>query len=238
MVHKELPSDWLTGGILDAEYKRYILLAWLKQIERDFRDVKIYPGLGSLIEQHRELQSFQSDQQQWQSKLKGSLKGLNFASRRMIYEHFTAHPQLQDYLDELLTFAIPQLEKAMANGRNLYEIVEEHLELQPIGVQPLYCDEGYLFVYDESLKTVNNYRFSKSNIIINGEPHMRMKMTPVDRVKKSLNETFEHMKIRLTREYPDWPNPAVFLARMSYTFPLQEAALPVAKRRLLHALRT
>jgi hypothetical protein len=67
---------------------------------------------------------------------------------------------------------------------------------------------------------------------------MRMKMTPVERVKKSLNETFEHMKIRLTREYPDWPNPAVFLARMSYTFPLQEAALPVAKRRLLHALRT
>jgi hypothetical protein len=45
------------------------------------------------------------------------------------------------------------------------------------------------------------------------------------------------MKLRLTREFPDWPNPAVYLARMSYTFPLREAALPVARRRLLHALR-
>jgi hypothetical protein len=45
------------------------------------------------------------------------------------------------------------------------------------------------------------------------------------------------MKIRLTKEFPDWPNPAVFLARMSYTFPLQEAALPVAKRRLMQALQ-
>jgi hypothetical protein len=30
----------------------------------------------------------------------------------------------------------------MTNGRNLYEIVEEHLDLEPIGVQPLYRDEG------------------------------------------------------------------------------------------------
>jgi hypothetical protein len=104
-------------------------------------------------------------------------------------------------------------------------------------VQPLYRDEGYLFVYDESLKTVDNYRYSKSNILINGEPHVRMKVDPVERVKKSLNESFEHMKLRLTREFPNWPNPAVYLARMSYTFPLREASLPVARRRLLHALR-
>ena len=236
MTQRELPSDWLTGGILDAEYKRYILLAWIKQVERDFREVKIYPGLGNLIEQHRELQSFQSEQKHWHHKLRGSLKGLNFASRRMIYEHFTAHPELQSYLDELLSFAIPQIEKAMANGRHLYEIVEEDLKLEPVGVQPLYRDEGYLFMYDESLKTVNNYRFSKSNIIINGEPHVRIKIDPVERVKKSLNETFENMKLRLTREFPEWPNPAVFLARMSYTFPLHEAALPIARRRLTRAL--
>ena len=53
MTRQVLPSDWLTGGILDAEYKGYLLLAWLKQVERDFREVKIYPGLSNLIEQHR-----------------------------------------------------------------------------------------------------------------------------------------------------------------------------------------
>jgi len=74
-------------------------------------------------------------------------------------------------------------------------------------------------------------------IIIDDEPHVRLKTHPVERVKKSLNETFEHMKVRLTKEFPDWPNPAVFLARMSYTFPLREAALPVAKKRLMQALQ-
>mgnify|MGYP001019670819 FL=1 len=74
MTQRELPSDWLTGGILDAEYKRYILLAWIKQVERDFREVKIYPGLGNLIEQHRELQSFQSEQKHWHHKVMVMLK--------------------------------------------------------------------------------------------------------------------------------------------------------------------
>ena len=84
--------------------------------------------------------------------LQGPLQGLDFASRRLIYKHFNAHPELQAYLDELLAFSLPQIEKALATGRNLYDIVEEHLELEPIGVQPLYRDEGYLFVYDEDQK--------------------------------------------------------------------------------------
>ena len=48
MVQDKLPNDWLTSGLLDAEYKQYILLAWLKRWEREFRDVKIYPALGHL----------------------------------------------------------------------------------------------------------------------------------------------------------------------------------------------
>ena len=236
MAHSTLPSDWLTGGVLDAEYKQYILLAWLKQWEREFRDVKIYPGLGSLTEAHRELTTFQIEQRQWRKALQGPLQGLDFASRRLIYKHFNAHPELQKYLDELLAFALPQIEKSIATGKNLYEIVEEHVEIEPVGVQPLYRDEGYLFVYDEDQREVHNYRYAKSPIILNGERHVQLSLTPVEQLKKSWAETFEHMKVRLARQFPELPNPAVFLARVSYSFPLQHTTLPVAKRRLVRLL--
>ena len=236
MAHSNLPPDWLTGGLLDAEYKQYILLAWLKQWEREFRDVKIYPGLGSLTEAHRELSTFQVEQRQWRKALQGPLQGLDFASRRLIYKHFNAHPELQKYLDDLLAFALPQIEKSIATGKNLYEIVEEHLELEPIGVQPLYRDEGYLFVYDEDQREVNNYRYAKSPIILNGQRHVQLSLKPVEQLKKSWAETFEQMKVRLARQFPDLPNPAVFLARVSYSFPLQQTTLPVAKRRLVRLL--
>lgn len=236
MAQTNLPPDWLTGGVLDAEYKQYILLAWLKQWEREFRDVKIYPGLGRLTETHRELSTFQVEQREWDKALRGPLQSLDFASRRLIYKHFNAHPELQQYLDDLLAFALPQIEKSIATGKNLYEIVEEHLELEPIGVQPLYRDEGYLLIYDEDLGEVNNYRYAKSKLILNGEHHVQLSLSPVEQVKKTWTETFEQMKIRLARQFPEWPNPAVFLARVSYSFPLQQTTLPVAKRRLVRYL--
>jgi hypothetical protein len=236
MAQDKLPQDWLTGGVLDAEYKQYLLLAWLKRWEREFRDVKIYPALGHLTEAHRDLTTFQKEQRNWRKALQGPLQGLDFASRRLIYKHFNAHPELQQYLDELLAFSLPQIERAIATGQNLYEIVEEHLELEPIGIQPLYRDEGYLFVYDEDQKTVNNYRYAKSRILLNGDPHVQLSLNPVERVKKSWSETFEHMKVRLARQFPELPNPAVFLARVSYSFPLQQSTLPVAKRRLVRLL--
>jgi hypothetical protein len=236
MVQDKLPNDWLTGGLLDAEYKQYILLAWLKRWEREFRDVKIYPALGHLTDAHRELKTFQKEQRHWRKALQGPLQGLDFASRRLIYKHFNAHPELQSYLDELLAFSLPHIEKAIASGRNLYEIVEEHLELEPVGIQPLYRDEGYLMVFDEDRNEVNNYRYAKSPILLNGERHVQLSLKPVEQLRKSVTETFEHMKVRLARQFPELPNPAVFLARVSYSFPLQQSTLPVAKRRLVRFL--
>ncbi|MDA1336460.1 MAG: hypothetical protein O2818_06175 [Bacteroidetes bacterium] len=236
MSRDKLPKDWITSGLLDAEYKQYLLLAWLKHWEREFRDVKIYPALGHLTEAHRDLKSFQKEQKNWRKALQGPLQGLDFASRRLIYRHFNTHPELQKYLDELLAFSLPQIEKSIATGRNLYEIVEEHLELEPIGIQPLYRDEGYLFVFDEDQNQVNNYRYTKSRIILNGERHVQLSLNPIEQLKKSWTETFEQMKLRLARQFPEWPNPAVFLARVSYSFPLQQTTLPVAKRRLVRFL--
>jgi len=236
MAQDQLPNDWLTSGVLDAEYKHYILLAWLKKWEREFRDVKIYPGLGRLTEAYHDLVTFQKEQKQWLKALQGPLQGLDFASRRLIYKHFNAHPELQKYLDEVLAFSLPQIEKSIATGKSIYEVVEDHLELEPIGVQPLYRDEGYLFVYDEDKREVNNYRYAKSPIIFNGERHVQLSLKPIEQLQKSWTETFEQMKVRLARQFPDWPNPAVFLARVSYSFPLQQTTLPVAKRRLVRLL--
>ena len=58
----------------------------------------------------------------------------------------------------------------------------------------------------------------------------------IKKLKKAWTDTFIQMKVRLARQFPEWPNPAVFLARVSYSFPLQQTTLPVAKRRLIRLL--
>ena len=43
------------------------------------------------------------------------------------------------------------------------------------------------------------------------------------------------MKVRLARQFPEWPNRCL-LACVSYSFPLRQTTLPIAKRRLVRLL--
>ena len=38
---KTLPKNWLTQGWIDFEYKKYQLLAYLQEAEKEFRSVKV-----------------------------------------------------------------------------------------------------------------------------------------------------------------------------------------------------
>ena len=52
------------------------------------------------------------------------------------------------------------------------------------GSSPLYRDEGYLFVYDEDRNEVNNYRYAKSRVLLDGERHVQLALRPVEQLKK------------------------------------------------------
>ena len=83
---------------------------------------------------------------------------------------------------------------------------------------------------------IRDSRYAKSRILLDGERHVQLALRPVEQLKKTWTESFEQMKVRLARQFPEWPNPAVFLARVSYSFPLQQTTLPIAKRRLVRLL--
>jgi len=40
---KKLPTNWLTDGLINFEYKKYLLLAYLKSVEEEFESKRLYP---------------------------------------------------------------------------------------------------------------------------------------------------------------------------------------------------
>jgi len=46
---RKLPTNWLTDGLVDFEYKKYLLLAYLKSVEEEFDSKRLYPILSDLI---------------------------------------------------------------------------------------------------------------------------------------------------------------------------------------------
>ncbi|PIQ20585.1 MAG: hypothetical protein COW65_14085 [Cytophagales bacterium CG18_big_fil_WC_8_21_14_2_50_42_9] len=40
---KNSPANWLTDGLIDFEYKKYQLLAYLKGVQCEFKKKRLYP---------------------------------------------------------------------------------------------------------------------------------------------------------------------------------------------------
>ncbi|MDG2426774.1 MAG: hypothetical protein P8M07_09350 [Flavobacteriales bacterium] len=233
---KQLDKHWLTEGLLDVEYKQYILLAWLQKAKRQFRDVRLYPALAQLIDQHRHLNSLMEGRKNLDKSVKGDVIGLDFKKLRKVHKHMQDHPDLDRYLNELLALAEPLLRETIDEGTSLYELVESGLEFAPVGIQPIYQREGYLMVLDEPRKEVLSYRYHHSQIDTGKERMLRLDCRQVDRRRVGFSDTLEQIKLNLTRLIPELPHPAAFMVRANQSYPLEQTLLPVAKRRLLREL--
>jgi len=52
---KKLQINWLTNGLIDFEYKKYMLLAYLKGVQEEFESKKLYPVFSDLIMHYQNL---------------------------------------------------------------------------------------------------------------------------------------------------------------------------------------
>src|SRR5688500_4378817 len=52
---ERLSKDWLTQGLIDFEYKKYLLLGYLQTVNKSFSKVELYPFLADLVFHYRNL---------------------------------------------------------------------------------------------------------------------------------------------------------------------------------------
>ena len=87
MVEGELkdthdPLPWISQGVLDAEYKEYLLLAWLAKLKVEFKQSRLYPALADLIRKHKELNQLKAELSA--GKERGEAIGLDLRRLRML----------------------------------------------------------------------------------------------------------------------------------------------------------
>lgn len=121
----------------------------------------------------------------------------------------------------------------MANGKELYELVEKNVSIIPVGISPISFQEGYMMVNEFNVKEVHIFHY-QITIFESAEEKFRGISTRfVESVRKGLGDTYENIKLGLVRRYQALPNPATFLVDSQIVCPLEETLLPVAKRLLV-----
>ena len=234
---EKLKSNWLTEGLIDFEYKKYILLAYLKQVSEKFQHSKLYPQLGELISHYQNLIAVQNNQEVLFDQFPRRISKVDMEKLKVIYQRMVEDDDIMKEIKSVISYALPRIKNLVEEGTELYEFVERNLEIDPVGLMPIYDREGYLFLSEDLKDDLLIYQYQVSVFEKSNENYRSIKTTFIGEERKGLARTVENIKLDLIRRFKEFPNPATWLVTSRIYFPIQETLLPIAKRHLIKQIQ-
>ncbi len=229
---EKLAKDWLTNDLIDFEYKKYILLAYLKNVGDKFENKMLFPHLQEVKWHYENTWTLQQKKALLKSLMPGQLSGIDWDNFRFTYEKKDIETESLEEIDAILNYAIPKLGSSWRNGEELFQEILNAIEVSPVGLLPIYCKEGYLFVYQEFIREVLIYYYQMSIYQEKEQALRSINTTLIEKRKYSFSNTFENIKLELIRANQKLPNPATYLVEVKQVLPFQESVLPVAKHKI------
>ncbi|MEB2779876.1 hypothetical protein [Algoriphagus persicinus] len=231
-----LPKNWITEGLIDFEYKKYQLLAYLQETNKHFNEMKLYPVLSELIDHYRDLEELKSGKTELTKLFPKTLDSIDFQKGKLNYLSKVSEDGVMKELTMITEFAIPKLVAQIEEGRTIYDYVEDQLEFEPVGIVPIYNQEGYILMSRDKKKDIHAFRYRSSLLHFAGEKFRSISMWLVGVFQRSIVNTLERIKMDLIREIKELPNPATWRIHSQQEFPIEETLVPISKRLLLKSV--
>jgi len=228
-----LETNWLTDGHIDFEYKKYILLSYFKEVKKSFNGLELYPFMADLVFHYNNILDFKNNKTLMRDKFPVRLKDVDIKELKLLYQRLIDDDEMMTEIEEIINFALPLFKNNLEEGKEIYEFVEKNTELTPVGLMPLYTDEGYFFIEQPSDKMAYVYRYQVKVFERPDEKLRGIHASQIYQFKRSIGESYEKIKLKLTRKIEEMPNPATFLINTKIKFPKEATLIPVAKRLLV-----
>lgn len=227
-----LSKNWITEKHIDFEYKKYILLAYLNEVSNEFESNKLYPSLAELIEHYKQLAAIRDNKKNLANAFPQRISKFDFERFKISYEKIIEDDDLMNEIEDIVNYSIPQFEKYLSEGKKIYDFIEEQLYIYPVGLIPLYPNEGYVFLRDN----ISDTKVYEYHITLFEQPDVKYRgisTSYVGSYKRSITNTLESIKSDLLRNYKKLPNPATYAIETELSLPHEETFLPIAKRMLV-----
>jgi len=230
---KELSINWFIEGSLDFEYKKYILLDYLQEINRHFDKSRLYPNLTDLIFHFNNILYFKKNKSMLQQSFPQRLSKADIEAVKLTYEKIVDDDNSMREIEMIITYALQKMDPAIQTGKEIYDFVESRLNIDPIGIVPLMPYQGYFSLRNGTDKTNRIYEYQISIFENKDDKYRGININFVETYEQSIANTPESLKLSLIRRHKHLPNPAVYYVQSDISFPLEQTLLPVAKRCLV-----
>ncbi|HEY4798245.1 MAG TPA: hypothetical protein VII99_04125, partial [Bacteroidia bacterium] len=155
----ELNKNWLTEKLIDFEYKKYLLLAYLQEVRKNFDSARLYPWFAELIEHYKNALMVRDNKQNLQQNFPRRVSGIDSESGKLTYESLLNDDELMREIENIVEYAIPKFETRVEEGKGIYDSIEERLFIQPVGLIPLNPENGYMFLKSGNKSGTNVYEY-------------------------------------------------------------------------------
>jgi hypothetical protein len=233
---KQLNANWLTEGLLDFEYKKYLVLAYLQSAKVEFDEYKLYPFFADLIFHYQNLSQIKESKKLIYEQFPQRISKADFEKLEICYQKIADDDDAMREIEEIVSFAMPRFKEMMSNGKEIYEFIESKIEIMPVGLLPIYANEGYLLLNEYTVSETKVYQYQITVFENAYERFKGINIQYIESIKKGLGQTYENIKISLSKRYIQLPNPATFMVVSHIACPLHESLLPIAKRTLVKYL--
>jgi hypothetical protein len=237
-MKSSLSKNWITEKHIDFEYKKYVLLAYLQSVSEEFDATRLFPALSELISHYRSLLAIREGKESLYSSFPEKMTGASLMQFKLIYEKIAADDSLMEEIMSIINFSIPQFENYLAEGKKIYDFIEEHLHIQPVGIVPLNTMEGYLFLRNGDSPETRVYEYQITLFQNPDEKYRGIHTSFLASYRTSIANTFESIKADILHYHKKLPNPAAYAIETDMKFPMEESFLPLAKRTFLKYVST
>ncbi len=228
-----LSETWFMEGFIDFELQKYRLLAYLQDVKKSFDQTKLYPQLSDIVAHYNNLMAFRSNKQLLHDSFPKKIDRIDADKLKIVYEHILSDNDLMRELEDITAYAADQMKCTINEGAEIYEFVEKQMLVEPVGIMPLYKNEGYVFLRYSMLPDVLVYSYTITFFEHKDARYKGLRLEYVDKRTKNLANTYEQIKLDIIRDIRTLPNPAVYKVEFPLSVPFNETLLPVAKRVLV-----
>ena len=218
----------------DVEKRQYLILHGLQKIRNSFKQNSLYPELAETVALYNQLilikQRIEDNRQHFPKRI----KRIDPLEKRIEYELLVdEHTDIQQ-LEGLIDWATPQIKAVIEEGIAIYEFVEERLQVDNVGIEPVYKDEGFFFVPNHEKAELSIFKYQMSIFKSSKDRYRSLKTNLVKNLTRSEAEIPPgSIKLDLLREDKTLPNPATFSFQVDLNYPFNKTIFPVVKRKLV-----
>jgi hypothetical protein len=230
---KNLSNNWLTEKHIDFEYKKYMLLAYLSEVDNNFEHNRLYPYFSELIEHYKNIVSIRDNKRIISGLFPSRLKKIDLETFNLEYQKIINDDSLLEEIEQIINYSIPKFEHYLNEGKKIYDLIERQINISPVGVIPLNSDYGYLFLQNGNTKVTFIYEYRTTIYEGSEEKYRGIYTQLVESFQKNFTTTYEQIKHQIIRKYKEMPNPATYALETELELPVDETLLPIAKRMLI-----